>query len=267
MCEPEYFGVEYVINPWMEGKLGGVAPDIAREQWNDLHGVLSSISGAETRLVPPQPGLPDMVFTANAASVKNGIAVPARFRHPERQGEEPFYRASLLEAGYEIRDLPEGIAFEGAGDALFYEGETAKSLLFAAFGFRTDPEAHPFLSEVFDADVVSLRLVDPCFYHLDTCFCPLPGGYVIWYPPAFDRESQAAIRANVASEKMDAVSDIDAAAFACNAVGIGKHIILSSASVALHDQLRTWGFTPHLTPLSEFMKAGGSAKCLTLRLW
>lgn len=267
MCAPEYFGVEYVINPWMEGKLGGVIGGAAREQWGYLNGVLTTVLGAETVLVPPQPGLPDIVFTANAASVKNGVAVPARFRHPERQGEEPFYRASLAEVGYEILDLPDGVAFEGAGDALFYEGETAKPLLFAAYGFRTDPESHPFLAGAFGAEVVSLRLVDPRFYHLDTCFCPLPGGYVIWHPPAFDAESRARIEASVPAEKLYAVPDTDATAFACNAVGVGEHVVMNAATSTLREKLLAWGFTTHLTPLSEFMKAGGSSKCLTLRLW
>ena len=268
MCAPEYFGVEYVINPWMEGKLGGVYNDVARLQWNHLHRTLTQTLGASVVPVAPEPGLPDIVFTANAASVWNKNAVLARFRHPERQGEEPFYRAALIEAGYEIRDLPDGIAFEGAGDALFYEGETGdKPLLFAAHGFRTDEASHPFLAETFGATVVSLRLTDPRFYHLDTCFCPLPGGYVMWYPGAFDAESQAKVEATIPEAKRLAVSDTDAASFACNAVGIGANVVLNSATSALRQSLAAWGFTVHETPLDEFMKAGGSAKCLTLRLW
>lgn len=266
MCAPEYFGVEYVINPWMEGKLGGVVGSTAHSQWQYLHKVLTQGLRAEVVLVPPQPGLPDIVFTANAATVKNGVAVPSRFRHPERQGEEPFYRAALIEAGYEIRDLPTGVAFEGAGDALFYEGETEKPLLFAAHGFRTDPESHPFLAEAFGADVVSVRLVDPCFYHLDTCFCPLPGGYALWYPPAFDDAGQAQIRANIPHEKLYAVSDDEAASFACNAVGVGLNVVMNSVTETLRGRLYTWGFMTLTAPLSEFLKAGGSSKCLTLRL-
>ena len=266
MCPPEYFGVEYVINPWMEGKLGGVTRDTAQDQWVALHSLLTNRLGVGTVLVAPQPGLPDIVFTANAASVRDGIAVPARFRYPERQGEEPFYRAALEEAGYTIHALPDGIAFEGAGDALFYEEETQKPLLFAAQGFRTDPESHPYLAEIFAADVVSLQLVDPRFYHLDTCFCPLPNGYVLWFPPAFDGESQHKITETIAEEKRYTVSTADATAFACNAVGVGEHIVMNCATDSLRDKLALWGFTTHVTPLSEFMKAGGSAKCLTLRL-
>jgi N-dimethylarginine dimethylaminohydrolase len=266
MCAPEYFGVEYVINPWMEGKLGGVVGNTAHSQWRYLHHVLTQGLGAEVALVPPQPGLPDIVFTANAATVRNGVAVPSRFRYPERQGEEPFYRTALIDAGYSVQDLPTGVSFEGAGDALFYEGETDKPLLYAAHGFRTDLESHPVLAEAFGADVISVRLVDPRFYHLDTCFCALPGGYAIWYPPAFDAAGQGKIMASIPDEKLYAVSDEDAEAFACNAIGVGTNVVMNSATQDLRDKLLAWGFTTHITPLSEFIKAGGSSKCLTLRL-
>lgn len=266
MCAPDYFGVEYVINPWMEGELGGVDKSAAREQWDYLHRVLSAIPGVEIILVRPQPGLPDLVFTANAATVRNGIAVPSCFRHPERQGEEPIYREALREAGCEIRDLAEGVAFEGAGDALFYEKSATQTLLIAAHGYRTDAECHPFLAEVFRTKVVSVALADPRLYHLDTCFCPLPRGYVLWYPPAFTSESQEKIRESIPAEKRYAVSDADATAFACNAVGLDRHVVLNHASDALQEILGAWGFTTHQTPLSEFIKAGGSSKCLMLRL-
>ena len=266
MCAPHYFGVEYVINPWMEGKLGGVCTGDAAIQWNALHTILIGTLGAEAVLVDPHPGLPDIVFTANAASVYNGVAVPARFRHPERQDEEPFYRDSLVNAGYEIRDLPSHIAFEGAGDALLSEGD-GDPVLFTAHGFRTDPEAHSFLAETFGVAVISLRLADPRFYHLDTCFCPLPGGYAIWYPPAFDAESKTKIIEAIPASRLYAVSDADAATFACNAVGVGNHVVMNRATSDLRDKLAAWGFTTHTTPLAEFMKAGGSAKCLTLRLF
>ncbi len=267
MCAPTYFGVEYVINPWMEGKLGGVAPDLAGAQWHDLHTLLTETLGVAVTMVASQPGLPDIVFTANAASVWGGKAIPARFKYPERQGEEPFYRAALAGAGYEIHDLPEGIAFEGAGDALFWEKEGATPLLFAAHGWRTDAAAHPFLAQTFGVEVVSLALSDPRFYHLDTCFCPLPGGYLLWYPPAFDTESREKIAARVPPASRVAVSGADAGLFACNAVGVGDHVVVNAATDDLRRSLMGWGLTAHTTPLDEFMKAGGSAKCLTLRLF
>lgn len=267
MCAPTYFGVEYVINPWMEGKLGGVLPGAAQTQWCDLHALLTETLGVSVAQVAPEPGLPDIVFTANAASVYANKAVPARFKHTERQGEEPFYRAALENAGYEIHDLPEGIAFEGAGDALFWEDDTDAPLLFAAHGSRTDAAAHGFLAQTFGVEVVSLALSDPRFYHLDTCFCPLSGGFLLWYPPAFDAASREIIVARVAPAKRLAVSDTDAAMFACNAVGVGQNVVMNAGTLVLRESLAAWGFTAHTTPLGEFMKAGGSAKCLTLRLF
>jgi N-dimethylarginine dimethylaminohydrolase len=265
MCAPEFFGVEYVINPWMQGKLGTVGHTEAGRQWQALYGLLTEVLGAQVGLVAPQPGLPDIVFTANAALVKGGVAVPSRFRHKERQGEEPHYRAWLEGAGFVLRDLPAAIAFEGAGDALFDAGET--DLLWAAHGFRTDEAAHPLLAEVFGAEVVSLRLTDPRFYHLDTCLCPLPGGVLLWHPPAFDESSRRRVMGRLPEEKRIAVGPADAAAFACNAVGVTPaDVVLNAASPELRRALEARGYRVHETPLTEFLKAGGSAKCLTLRL-
>lgn len=266
MCPPTYFGVEYVINPWMAGKIGAVSQSAAQKQWHDLFALLTETLGATVQCVAPKPGLPDIVFTANAASIHAGKAVPARFKFAERQGEEPVYRDALVEAGYEIHDLPEGVAFEGAGDALFWEGD-GEPVLFAAHGRRTDPQSHLFLGETFGVETVSLALTDGRFYHLDTCFCPLPGGYLLWYPPAFDAASTEIITARIPENRRLAVSDADAVQFACNAVGVGANVVMNAATEPLRESLAAWGFAAHTTPLGEFMKAGGSAKCLTLRLF
>mgnify|MGYP000896785951 CR=1 FL=1 len=268
MCPPEFFGVEYVINPWMQGKQGTVGVMEAHQQWAALHRLLTQELGAKVELVPPQPGLPDIVFTANAGLVRGGVCVPARFRYAERQGEEPHYRAWFEANGFALRDLPPGIAFEGAGDALFHEdGRDGRPLLWAAHGFRSDAAAHPHLAEVFGAEVVSLALVDPRYYHLDTCLCPLPGGFLLWYPQAFDAESRTKVESVVPEEMRLAVSDADAAAFACNAVAVGRsHVVSNTVGEEIGCWLQLRGFTLHQTPLGEFLKAGGSAKCLTLRL-
>ena len=159
----------------------------------------------------------------------------------------------------------EGGAFEGAGDALFDTMDP--TLLWAAYGFRTDLAAHAHVSRLLDVEVVSLRLADRRFYHLDTCFCPLPGGRVLWYPAAFDPESQSLVEQRVPSAHRLAVSTEDALAFACNAVAVdAENVVLHHASSALVDALRAWGIQSHLTPLSEFLKSGGAAKCLTLCL-
>jgi len=265
MCAPEFFGVEYEINPWMHGKQGTVGFSEAQAQWGALYTLLTDTLGGRAEQVAPRPGLPDIVFTANAGLAKGGVVVPSRFRHRERQGEEPIYRAWFEKNGFSLRDLPPGVAFEGAGDALFDTAEP--ELLWAAHGFRTDEAAHPFLAEAFGAEVIPLRLTDPRFYHLDTCFCPLPGGSLLWHPAAFDESSRRRVRERVAEDRRFEVDDADALAFACNAVGVGASaLVLNSASPGLARWLEGRGLSVHQTPLTEFMKAGGSAKCLTLRL-
>jgi N-dimethylarginine dimethylaminohydrolase len=268
MCPPDYFGVEYVINPWMRGNEGHTHRDAAREQWQGLYGLLTETLGATVQCAVPRPGLPDMVFTANAGQLRGNCVVPSRFRPVERRGEEAHFRQWFLERGYHLVDIPDGLMYEGAGDALFQDSDSdSPPLLWAAHGFRTDRAVHAFLGEAFDAEVVSLHLVDPRYYHLDTCFCPLPRGHALWYPPAFDTESEAVIAARIPEEKRHAVSDADAADFACNAVSVGETaVVLNAASKELRDWLASRGFTAYPTPLTEFMKAGGAAKCLTLRL-
>ena len=259
MCSPGFFGVDYVINPWMRGHVGDVDRDLARRQWDGLVATLTGPMGAEVVLVPPRPGLPDMVFAANAAVLRGDLAVPARFRFPERQGEEPFFARWFAENGYRVAPVDDHQ--EGAGDFLFL-GET----LFGAYGFRTDASAHAPVARALGVDVVSLALVDPRFYHLDTCFCPLPGGRLLWYPPAFSPEARAAVEARVPAEDRWAVGEEDAAGFACNAVAVEGHVVANALGDATQDWLRERGFTAHVVPLGEFMKAGGGAKCLTLRL-
>ena len=272
MCPPDFYGVEYVINPWMRGRLGTVDPVRAQVQWDDLHALLTRTLGATVEILLPQPRLPDMVFTANAGLVGRAgtVVAPSCFRNDERRGEEPHFGAWFARNGFEVRPLPPDLAFEGAGDALFHEGGAAAAekrlLLWAAHGFRTDERAHPFLGQIFDADVVSLHLTDPRFYHLDTCFCPLPGGHLLWYPPAFDADSRAQVEEIVPAPFRIAVRDEDACGFACNAVAVGRSVVLNACSGALASSLRARGFEPHVTPLGEFLKAGGGAKCLTLRV-
>jgi N-dimethylarginine dimethylaminohydrolase len=261
MCAPRHYGVDYVINPWMQDQLGRTDRDLAQRQWDGLRQALSA--HARITLVEPQPGLPDMVFTANAGMVLGNVAVVSRFRSPERQGEEPFFRAWFEHNGFSIAAWPQAVFFEGAGDALFDRGE---ELIWSGCGLRSDIAAASLLAEIFDCEAVPLRLVDPRFYHLDTCLCPLAGGWLMYYPPAFDATSLAEITRRVPQEKRIAVSEADALQFACNAVDLDGRVIMNGASQALQARLRRAGFTPLLTPLSEFLKAGGTAKCLTLKL-
>jgi N-dimethylarginine dimethylaminohydrolase len=257
MCRPDFFGVEYEINPWMH-----VADQVDRtraaQQWDALHRAYTDL-GLSVVLAPPVAGLPDMVFTANAGVVWNGTAVLSRFRHPERQGEEPLWERAFEEQGFAVVRPPRDMAFEGAGDALFV-GDT----LFAGHGFRTDKEAHRFVGRALGVDVVSLELVDPRFYHLDTCFCPLNDQTVIFAPQAFSPRSARTIRKLV--PHVIEVPTAVAAGFACNAIAVGNRVISSTAAERLGAQLHAEGFDTTALPMTEFMKSGGGVRCLSLPL-
>ncbi|MFT4249183.1 MAG: arginine deiminase-related protein [Pseudomonas sp.] len=262
MCPPTHFAVEYVINPWMEGQLHQVATERALAQWQALRAIAET-AGAAVEQVAPGAGLPDMPFAANAGLVLGGDFVPSRFRHPERRGEEALFIDWFERAGFRIRELPGSIFFEGAGDALLDRGAAR---LWMGHGHRSDLAAAPELEHMLDIEVVPLRLVDPRFYHLDTCFCPLRGGRLMYFPGAFDTASRQAIEARVPPHLRIAVEDADALDFACNAVDMDEVVLLNRASPALQRALAGFGYRVQQTPLDEFLRAGGSAKCLTLRL-
>ena len=261
MCPPEHFTVAYVINPWMHGNLRRIDHNVARQQWRALYDTLTD--HATVRLVLPQPSSPDMVFTANAGLVKGRHFICSRFRYPERQHEEPYFADWFMDRGYEVSLMPRDVPFEGAGDALFDRGSP---LLWMAHGHRSISAACEVLSQRLGVEVVTLKLVDQRFYHLDTCFCPLEGGAVLYFPPAFDEASRAAIESRIPRDKRIAIGEEDALAFACNAVNIDDVVVVNRATPAFVKALAAQGFRVVQCPLSEFMKAGGSAKCLTLRL-
>jgi len=271
MCRPQYFAVTYSINPWMDpaawSQSGDALHGEALRQWEGLlHAVRRS--GATVELVEPENGLPDLVFTANSAVVLDGKALLARFRHPQRQGEEPVYAAAfnaLRSRGLidEVVTLPSGVTLEGAGDCLW---DAHRQLFWMGCGFRSGLEAREVVAEQFGVPCVALALADPAFYHLDTCFSPLPCGAVMYYPAAFTTEGLAQIHARVAPTQRIAIAAEDAAHFAANAVNFGRTIILSSCSETLRGQLKKRGYTVVEAPLTVFQRSGGSACCLTLRL-
>ncbi len=261
MCAPDHYDVDYVINPWMEGNIHKSSRALAVEQWEKLYYLIKEHAIVE--LVKPEPGWPDMVFTANAGLVLGTTVVLSRFYHPERQGEEPYFRAWFEAQGFTVNELPKDVPFEGAGDALF---DREGRWLWAGYGFRSELDSHPAIAEWLHVEVLSLRLMDERFYHLDTCFCPLTGGYLLYYPPAFDSYSNRLIEMRVPPEKRIPIKEADAVNFACNAVNINDIVILNKASKDLRNRLEAVGFRVLETPLTEFLKAGGASKCLTLRI-
>jgi N-dimethylarginine dimethylaminohydrolase len=257
MCPPDHYGIEYEINPWMNRSRGS-DPAVAREQWSGLRAKLEG-AGARVSLLEPIAGLPDLVFTANAAIIYRKSAIISRFRHTQRQGEETYDDAWLSAAGFQTRRLPDDIFFEGAGDALFC-GDT----LFAGYRIRSHARAHQMVGELLGVRVIPLELTDDYHYHLDTCFCPLSTRAAIYYPAAFDDYGRKVL-AELVPELIPVERD-EARRFACNAVVVGKTVVTNTGCPHLHEQLAKRGYTPIETPLDEFVKAGGSAKCLTLRL-
>jgi N-dimethylarginine dimethylaminohydrolase len=257
LCPPDHYGIEYEINPWMSRARGAEAA-VAQKQWKDLHATLSRLD-CTIHLVRPQLKLPDMVFTANAGLAIGKKFIPSNFRHMERAGEAPHFVRWMEEHGYETAWLPENLYFEGEGDALF-----GGDVLFCGYKFRSDIQSHRAVADMLGCLVISVELVDPRFYHLDTCFCPLPDGSTFWFPAAFDEYGQRTIREHV-KELIDVVPD-EAAHFSCNAVVLGRDIVLPEGAPKLVTRLKERGYRCHELPMSEFMKAGGACKCLTMFL-
>jgi N-dimethylarginine dimethylaminohydrolase len=261
MCQPSFFDVSYVINPWMRGHVNATSPHRAEAQWRRIHAILARVANVE--LVGSRPGLPDMPFTANAGLVLEDTVVLTRFRHRERQPEEAHFERWFCDKGFAVLKLPLSIPFEGAGDALL---DRRRSVLWMGHGHRSSLESLPYLQRWLDIEVLPLRLVDERFYHLDTCFCPLEDGYLMYFPQAFDEASLRVIADHVPASHRIPVADDDALHFACNAVNVGGMVILNKASKRLAATLAGVGFQVVENELTEFIKAGGSAKCLTLRL-
>jgi N-dimethylarginine dimethylaminohydrolase len=257
MCPPDHYGIHYEINPWMN-RQRQADHELAVRQWGDLRRNLEA-AGARISLMPPVVGLPDLVFTANAALIYRELAVLANFRHAQRQGEEEHDEAWLAAHGYRVLRLPADVSFEGAGDALFC-GDT----LIAGYRIRSDARGHQEIGRMLGCRVIPLELVDPYYYHLDTCFCPLRPGAALWYPSAFDEYGRRVLGELV--EDLMEVPANEAHSFACNAVVVGSVVVTNTGCPRVHAELKSRGYEPRETPLSEFVKAGGSAKCLTLRL-
>jgi N-dimethylarginine dimethylaminohydrolase len=256
MCPPAHFAVTYAINPWMRPDKPADA-GLAMRQWERLRQVYLGL-GHTVHTIEPVPGLPDMVFAANGATVVDGKVLGVRFRYAERAAEAWAYLDWFRAGDWPSVHVP-GQYNEGEGDIL-----VAGRTLLAGYGFRSDIAAAQELGSVFGLPVVSLRLVDPRFYHLDTALCVLDSATAMYYPAAFDDAGRATL-SSLFSELIEA-KDEDAEVLGLNAVSDGYHVVLAAQATGLARQLSARGFQPVPVDLSELRKAGGGAKCCTLEL-
>ena len=271
MTDPRHYGVFYEINPWMQPQTWGHDAAALRNAAASASGALRvaiEMAGGTVEMIPPVEGVPDLVFPANAAVVLDGKVLLARFRHAERQREEPVFRAAfqgLKARGLvkELVELPTGVLQEGAGDCIW---DADRGLFWAGYGQRSTFNSLRVIETLFGERVLGLELATPRFYHLDTCFCPLAGGKVLYYPAAFTRAALAEIHAHVArADRIEADVD-EAGAFCVNAVNIGREVVMAKAPASLRRKLAGAGYQVHDVDLAPFILSGGGAYCMTLRL-
>jgi N-dimethylarginine dimethylaminohydrolase len=276
MCPPKYFGIDYSINPWMN-----VADKVehaeAVSQWKNLVDTIETFG--KVKLMEPENGFPDLVFTANAGlfwpnnynimdAKGAGQVLLSDFKYKERQGETNYYERAFGKLNYRTVRFPKinGASYEGAGDSLW---DKDNRILWQGSGFRSSPVTSYEIKKWLDPElpnIISLGLVNPNFYHLDTCFCPLKDGDVIAYEDAFDGNSWLKIKAN--TKFVIKVNKEEAEAFACNCIHYNKIIVIPKLPFYsnLKGRLKNRGYSVHEVDMSEFMKSGGACKCLTLRI-
>jgi N-dimethylarginine dimethylaminohydrolase len=268
MTDPACFDVSYRINPWMQPKAWSAERLAEAKAGSAQLKAALQAAGAHVETVEAVRGLPDLVFPANAAVVLDGKVLLARFLHPERQGEEAVFRSAFLtlqKRGLvrDVVDLPQGVFQEGAGDAIW---DADRKLFWVGYGQRSSKSSIAAIRETFGQDVAPLELASDRFYHLDTCFCPLAGGKLLYYPPAFTSQALAAIHARVPEAQRIEASHEEAGAFCVNAVNLDARVIMARAPASLRAKLRDRGYSLIEIDLDPFILSGGGAYCMTLRL-
>ena len=257
MCAPKFFDIEYEINPWMHTD-NPVDPTLASKQWRQLYSIYTDQLDWNVELIEPVEHLPDMVFTANGALTYKGRVALPHFRQPDRQPETPLFEAWFKSAGYNELFVPK-YDFEGEGDALIWN-----DILFAGFPWRTDKPAHAEVADFLQIKTISLQLVDPRFYHLDTALTIVSNDTVALYPKAFSEESLKKVHETV--PHVIEATDEDAVAYGLNAMSDGKSIVIPENTHHLLSKYREMGLKVITCPITEFQKSGGGVKCLTLEL-
>lgn len=256
MCPPTYFRVDYEINDWMHQN-DPVDIAKARVQWESVRDIYLKL-GHSVLFIEPHEAVPDLIFTANAGLILDGKVLLSNFKYEERQPETAINREWFENHSYSKVKVTENV-WEGEGDCL-----VANGWIFAGYGFRSDKASHTEVAKFFDREVISLKLVDPRFYHLDTCFCPLDARTIMYFPSAFDDASRKKIKDS--GLMLIEAEESEAAAFGLNAVSDGHNVIMSSQAPALAGDLRKRGYNPIMVDISEFKKSGGGVKCITLEL-
>jgi N-dimethylarginine dimethylaminohydrolase len=257
VCPPTHFGVEYEINPWMDRRVS-VDRGRAQAQWESLLSVLAK-AGAEVEIIEPQPGLPDMVFTANHGIVSGGTFVPARMLPPERRPEPGLAGEWMAGHGFRVEELQTDLYFEGAGDALPF-----RDVLVTGHGQRSDKEAWALCVEKMSWKHAPVKLVDPRYYHVDLVFCPLSNDSALIAPDGIDQSGLETLLGLVPDPVLLEPDELEA--FSANSVVVGSTVIMPACSSRLELELQRRGFAPVVVDTSEFMKAGGACRCLTLAL-
>lgn len=255
MCRPEHFTVSYRINPWMHPE-DPTDTSLALQQWTVLYDTYVDL-GFTVQLIDPLPGLPDMVYAANGGFVLDGIAYGASFHYPERQPEGPAYMEWFRSKGLDVREPQE--TNEGEGDFLLV-GDT----ILAASGFRSDTSSHQEIADIYGREVVSLQLVNPSYYHLDTALAVLDSTTIAYLPSAFDEASLTILR----QRYPDAIiaTEEDAAILGLNSFSDGHNVVIAERATTFAKDLRDRGFNPIGVELSELLLGGGGVKCCTLEL-
>ncbi|MBV9721429.1 MAG: N-dimethylarginine dimethylaminohydrolase [Mycobacterium sp.] len=256
MTPPQFFAVDYAINPWMDITTP-VDTAVAVRQWESLRDTYQRL-GHVVDVVDAVPGLPDMVYAANGGLILDGRAIVARFKYPQRQHESIAYAQWMKSHGYITVQTQH--TNEGQGDLL-----PVGQIILAGTGFRTDSRAHAEIAEIVDRTVVSLRLVDPRFYHLDTALTVLDDATIAYYPPAFTESSRAQLEELFPDAIV--VQSADAYVFGLNAVSDGLRVVYPAAAAGFAEQLSRAGFEPIGVDMSELLKGGGSIKCCTLEVY
>jgi len=256
LCPPDYFNIDYSINPWMTGEKIDIRK--AKRQWLDLVAAIQN-SGGKVRTIIPSKDYPDMVFTANAGIVKNNTFIISSMKHSERKGESYYFRNWFKKEEYNIVDIIPGVSFEGCGDALVHQDS-----LIGGYGYRTDLLALEVAAGTFGLSLFDLRLVDPRFYHLDTCFCKISDNKAIYYPEAFHKGDIEKLKGAI---DLIPIAEDDSRLFMCNSLRVNNTLLIPTNHSSIGKTIQnSLGIKTQTVNVSEFLKSGGSIQCLSLRI-